>query len=385
MASESEAPAMEALPSQEKLEENKVIESAQTQQDFDQPADSSRQQEDSSKASQKSPPKKGIPPKRLSTANKRPVAPTPASMSKTNALSNSRNAPGSGLSKPPTRPPASSSARRPATNLAGTTSHKKSSSINSLDRTSKGDPSALDENTQPTNGKTDVKRYGTGRGEPLQANDNPSQDKVRQGQTVGVAQNTNSPTSKSVPRSTPNPRLSGGGIPPRNSRPKVSSPKRNAVGNEAPRKRLSTIPASPAPIQSASIPSASAVQPPSATVRAARPALGPRKSTTSMTIEQRLREMDAVHQMLRIAMAEEGDENDEVKEDFGKVDESLASLRTRIEEVRRNEGFVHPKAEDGTGGLSSQDISPSEKTQPVASIPELQEALSESQAKVSLP
>lgn len=106
--------------------------------------------------------------------------------------------------------------------------------------------------------------------------------------------------------------------------------------------------------------------------------------TASMTIEQRLREMDAVHQMLRIAMAEEGDESDEVKEDYGKVDESLASLRTRIQEVRRNEGVVHPKADDGTGGFPNQDISPSEKTQPITSIHELQEALSESQARVSL-
>lgn len=60
----------------------------------------------------------------------------------------------------------------------------------------------------------------------------------------------------------------------------------------------------------------------------------------SVTIEQRLREMELVHQMLQVAMAEDGDESDEVKEEYGKrVDESLASLRTKLEEARRNEGL----------------------------------------------
>lgn len=60
----------------------------------------------------------------------------------------------------------------------------------------------------------------------------------------------------------------------------------------------------------------------------------------SVTIEQRLREMELVSQMLQVAMAEDGDESDEVKEEYGKrVDESLASLRTKLEEARRNEGL----------------------------------------------
>ena len=44
--------------------------------------------------------------------------------------------------------------------------------------------------------------------------------------------------------------------------------------------------------------------------------------------------------MLHIAMAEDGDESDEVKEEYGKrVDESLASLRSKLQEARRNEGL----------------------------------------------
>lgn len=50
--------------------------------------------------------------------------------------------------------------------------------------------------------------------------------------------------------------------------------------------------------------------------------------------------MELVHQMLQVAMAEDGDESDEVKEEYGKrVDESLASLRTKLQEARRNEGL----------------------------------------------
>ena len=59
----------------------------------------------------------------------------------------------------------------------------------------------------------------------------------------------------------------------------------------------------------------------------------------SVAIEQRLREMELVHDMLQIAMAEEGAEDDEVKEDYAKrADEALAAMRAQLEEARRNEG-----------------------------------------------
>ena len=58
----------------------------------------------------------------------------------------------------------------------------------------------------------------------------------------------------------------------------------------------------------------------------------------SVTIEQRLREMELVSDMLQAAMAEDGDEDDEVKEEYGKkMDETLASLRVKLEEAKRNE------------------------------------------------
>lgn len=49
--------------------------------------------------------------------------------------------------------------------------------------------------------------------------------------------------------------------------------------------------------------------------------------------------MALVNTMLRAAMDEGGEENDQVKEEYGKqADEGLAKLRSRLEEARRNEG-----------------------------------------------
>ena len=59
----------------------------------------------------------------------------------------------------------------------------------------------------------------------------------------------------------------------------------------------------------------------------------------SVTIEQRLCEMELVNTMLRAAMAEGDEEDDQVKEEYGKkADEGLAKLRSRLEEARRSEG-----------------------------------------------
>lgn len=57
--------------------------------------------------------------------------------------------------------------------------------------------------------------------------------------------------------------------------------------------------------------------------------------------------MELVNQMLRAAMAEDGNEEDEIKEKYGKqADEGLAELRSKLEEARRNEGKVPLDAHD---------------------------------------
>lgn len=74
----------------------------------------------------------------------------------------------------------------------------------------------------------------------------------------------------------------------------------------------------------------------------------------SVTIEQRLHEMSLVHQMLHAAMAAEGDEDDEVKEAYGKqMDEQLAALKARLERARREEGLVDSGAKGNVETVSN--------------------------------
>ena len=67
--------------------------------------------------------------------------------------------------------------------------------------------------------------------------------------------------------------------------------------------------------------------------------MGPRKSTMSVSIEQRLREMSVVSTMLRAAMADDGSGDDEIKEEYSnQVDEDLAMLKEKLNNARQSEG-----------------------------------------------
>ena len=69
-----------------------------------------------------------------------------------------------------------------------------------------------------------------------------------------------------------------------------------------------------------------------------------------------MHEMELVNQMLQAAMAEEGDEEDEVKEEYGKrMDENLASLRLKLEEARRTEGKPPIEGPDPSVVVDHQD------------------------------
>ena len=93
--------------------------------------------------------------------------------------------------------------------------------------------------------------------------------------------------------------------------------------------------------------------------------------------------MELVHDMLHVAMAEEGDEDDEVKEEYGrKVDESLATLRSKLADARRNGGIVPRESE--ASGTSSEHGSGVETGEANSSHGKLQEALRESEGKVSI-
>ncbi|KAL8736726.1 MAG: hypothetical protein Q9166_000092 [cf. Caloplaca sp. 2 TL-2023] len=98
------------------------------------------------------------------------------------------------------------------------------------------------------------------------------------------------------------------------------------------------------PDSTSAIPNRSSLSP-----KKQRPGLGTRKSTMSATVEQRLREMSVVHEMLRAAMAEDGTEDDEAKAEYGKqMDETLAALRARLEEARNIEGRLTTEPQPDT-------------------------------------
>ena len=100
--------------------------------------------------------------------------------------------------------------------------------------------------------------------------------------------------------------------------------------------------------------------------------------------------MELVNQMLQAAMAEDGDESDEVKEEYGKkVDETLADLREKLEEARRAEGKLplstpSQKADSGdeAGTALPKEVGASLDFSELQRVSELESALAASQEQV---
>ncbi|KAG7007615.1 hypothetical protein G7Y79_00009g027240 [Physcia stellaris] len=164
----------------------------------------------------------------------------------------------------------------------------------------------------------------------------------------------------------------------RSTRPIHYSPQ--SVGKSAlAKKRLSSISASPTPPEENS-PSSAAIQPSNQVMtKAARPALGARKSTMSVTIEQRWRELALVGTMLRAAMDDDGTPDNATKEEYGdQADKDLAMLRAKLEEARRNEG-KEPLDTTGEEALPES----VKEALPVVNIDELETKLTASEEKVT--
>ncbi len=104
----------------------------------------------------------------------------------------------------------------------------------------------------------------------------------------------------------------------------------------------------------------------------------------SVTIEQRLREMELVHKMLTAAMTDDGVEDDEVKEEYGKAaDDTLASLRVKLEEARRREGKEGLGETKGHADhTADKEVNDGAKVRSAISHGQPQSALSESTQKV---
>lgn len=111
-----------------------------------------------------------------------------------------------------------------------------------------------------------------------------------------------------------------------------------------------------------------------------RPTLPARKSTMRVTVEQKLREMALVNELIQAAMAKDNEETAEVKEEYGKQgDEQLAMLRAKLEEAKRNEGEeLSRNTEDQLVKLRD------ESTKPVDNVADLQAKLAFNQQEVSV-
>lgn len=388
-----EGPSKESLPRSDAAESLQRVDDKEHLTDpktTSRSSDTTRRPGSSLQTVPKTPPKNGIPPKRISTLTNRRPAAASAAPSRANASTRSHTNPGAGLNKPPTRPLASSSARRPTAGVTAATAansgHKKRSSVTSFDSKRKGDESASEENTKSSVGQPENRAPKPDPRKPATtwtlAN---SKSSLPQGLNGDKSQqNTGSPTKTALRPATNGSRPIAAQSTSHTTRPIMSSARTamGASGLDTRKKRLSTIPASPAVQRSETTFSNQRSSP--KPVETSRPALVSRKSTMSVTIEQRLREMELVHQMLQVAMAEDGDESDEVKEEYGKrVDESLASLRTRLEEARRNEGLGSGAQKIGVNTEAREiTMSSAETSRSASDLDKFPTAFTESQSEV---
>ena len=353
-----------------------------------------------------SPPRRsGIPPKRLSGVAQRPNVSTPNSTTKSSTASPSRGATAGGLSKPPTRPIANASGRRPISSVNASTAvsstHRARPSTNSVEEDKKSAAGLDGENKRPS-GPSSAKRVSIASvqsNKPTSLKATPSSADRRNSTMTSTTVDKKTPPSrtgatsptKGILRTASSSTKSiGDSNTPRALRPPPGSSRAatRPTVSDSHRKRLSTIPASPTPISSDPVPPVFETPVEDLSSKPARPGLVTRKSTMSITIEQRLREMELVNEMLQAAMAEDGDEEDEVKEEYGrKVDEQLASLRIKLQEARRNEGkedIKPPETVSNPGDKSGSAHAPPLQDDVQHENPgTLNSALSDSQQKVS--
>ncbi|KAI4145635.1 MAG: hypothetical protein LQ340_006213 [Diploschistes diacapsis] len=286
-----------------------------------------------SKTTSTSPKKNAVPLKRPVTVTtaKRPGGPASAATSKSTTTTGRSVALGSTLSKPPTRPPPSSAVRRsivPAS--SATPSHRSRSSIGSIEGEKKGSGSPNAEAKRSmVSGIAKRASLTPSAASKMSENRPPTSAAARRipGSTSSIGEKNIAMSSKDESKPLSDSlRSSMTAI--NTSRTVRSSTltKGSSSGLAEGKKRLSTIPASPA------------TQVPLSPTKQERPALGARKSTMSAMTEQRLREFELVQNMLKVAMAQDA-ADDEVKEEYTKqMDKNLATLKKELQDARRAEG-----------------------------------------------
>ena len=250
------------------------------------------------------------------------------------------------LNKPPARPTSSTATLKTPAKGATTpgSAHRKNASITSTEEAIES--SAFGDERKRSSIAKPAKRMSlAGSTLPGQTNVKPASEMhdrrstmqpspAKERKPIGRA-TTLSPTKATKPPTTPSTRTPIGGVS-RLSRPLTSSLRSTGVSEG--KKRLSTIPASPAvKIEADTSGHDKENAKPDGLSKSIpkRPTLGTRQSTRSVVMERQIREFELVHEMLQIAAAAEdaGDQarlsmaEDQVAEKMDKLRENLGKIR----------------------------------------------------------
>ncbi|KAL9025972.1 MAG: hypothetical protein Q9196_005291 [Gyalolechia fulgens] len=308
----------------------------------------------------KASPKNGIPPKRINATNETRTNPTTPNASRSTVSSASRHTPKGSLTKPPTRPRSKAdsdglhaSASSPGPAVVG---RKAKNSVSSADGSTIQNRGLLNGRDEEIENKPPPSTERAGSTSPVKSI--LSRSSLAFSVTTGKRpHSTLAQSSKAaMTRGLDEARMRSGKDPSRNGRTATHTTQAKAIPNRPITKRSSNGSISSQAQTVSSEPTGTVLNRNLTSPKRMRPGLGPRKSTMSVTIEQRLREMSLVHQMLRAAMVEDGDEDDEVKEEYGKqMDDTLAALKARLKEAKRDEGLVDSEAESETKQVTAED------------------------------
>ncbi|KEF52156.1 uncharacterized protein A1O9_11782 [Exophiala aquamarina CBS 119918] len=320
------------------------------------------------------PPTKSAAP-RLSTGTR----PTTTAATPTTA----RPATTSSLSKPPARPPTTSTVRTARTTPSTTVpAHQKRQSASSIDEKPSGDEKSKDGISARPKRMSLAASTTSERTPAVSARRTTLQPST-------TRQSTTSPTGVRKAPSTPSTTRT---LTSSRTKPLASSVSRNigaGAGTVGEKKRLSTIPASPA-IKSdlehdsgdnkENLHSDVEKKPPT------RPALGTRKSTRSVLIEQQIREFELVNSMLQQAIAADGVDDQEQQSINEEAATSIAKLKADLAKVRqfeRDNGRLPTETElDDVPEIAAVDSFIQDGGQDESKALNLQHELTEKQAEV---
>ncbi|KAI4154265.1 MAG: hypothetical protein L6R39_001432 [Caloplaca ligustica] len=299
-------------------------------------------------------PKNGILSKRIVPATDKKTNATPPTASRATASSTARNTPNGSLSRASSRHLSSTDGRHsqaaPASSKPSSIRRKHGNSVSSTEGFTKLSLDASSAEGEDAENKPPSPSERAGSISPVKSIIKPSSRPSSLASSTAAGKTTRSTLahlSKAMStRGADEGRARPGTNTVRNGRTRPSPAEAKATTNGSIRKKTIIDAASPATSALRSeINGVSSNRPPSPPKKV-RPGLGTRKSTMSVTIEQRLREISLVHQMLHAAMAEEGDEDDEVKEAYGKqMDDTLAALKSKLEDAKREEALVEAGSE----------------------------------------